>query len=183
MSIKNITFYEFKEPWEVVKAADGNIRDAIERSLSDHQLSTDSSQMLDHRQKWKRISMRSVIGNAKIFLGIKIESVERFVVEISKREIEKVKVSKVFNSNTFQTASGKMIRLANVNAPEITEKSEKSATAELRKLVENKEVQIEVETVDDHGCDVALVSVGKKSVNKAMCEFLKKPSKKSPKKQ
>ena len=87
----------------------------------------------------------------------------------------KEKVVRVIDGDTFMTASRKNpVRLANVNAPEKGERGYKKATDTLRKMISGKEVIIDTKARDRYGRSVAVVKVGRKSVNKAMMESTKK---------
>jgi len=80
----------------------------------------------------------------------------------------KLKVQKVIDGDTFVTGNGKVIRLANVNAPEKGRRGAPQARKDLRELVSRKQVNVDVVAHDPYGRAVANVKVGNKSVNKAM---------------
>jgi len=87
----------------------------------------------------------------------------------------KEKVTRIIDGDTFITSSRKIpIRLANVNAPEKGERGGAAATAALRRLIGGKEVTVETVARDKYRRAVAKVKVGRKSVNKAMKEKVKK---------
>ena len=87
----------------------------------------------------------------------------------------KEKVTRVIDGDTFETASRKRsVRLANVAAPEKGQKGGATATSALRNLVQGQEVTIDTVSRDKYGRSVANVKVGRKSVNKAMRDKLKK---------
>ena len=81
------------------------------------------------------------------------------------------KVAKVLDGDTFETASGKRVRLANVNAPEVGKPGADEATAKLRELIDEKNVRINP-VGTSYGRVVADVTVDGKSVNDAMNKFL-----------
>ena len=81
-------------------------------------------------------------------------------------------VSNVIDGDTFQTNSGNVIRLANVNAPETNEVGGAAATAELRRLIGGKSVLINQVAIGPYGRIIAEVSVDGISVNRAMNMFL-----------
>ncbi len=87
----------------------------------------------------------------------------------------KEKVTKVIDGDTFETASRKNpVRLANVDAPERGKPGAAKATEALRNLIQGEEVVIDTVARDAYGRSVANVKVGRKSVNKAIKEKLKK---------
>ena len=87
----------------------------------------------------------------------------------------KERVTRVIDGDTFETASRKHpVRLANVNAPEKRQRGGASATNALKELIAGAAVTIETVARDKYSRTVANVKVGRKSVNKAMQEKLKK---------
>ena len=87
----------------------------------------------------------------------------------------KERVTKVIDGDTFETASRKNpIRLANVDAPESGERGGTAATRALRGLIAGETVSVDTVARDKYGRAVANVKVGRRSVNKAMNEKLKK---------
>ena len=83
----------------------------------------------------------------------------------------KEKVVRVIDGDTFITASRKNpVRLANVNAPEKGQRGSKKATDALKKMISGKEISIDTKARDRYGRSVAIVKVGRRSVNKAMSE-------------
>ena len=87
----------------------------------------------------------------------------------------KERVTRVIDGDTFETASRKHpVRLANVNAPEKGQRGGASATNALKELIAGEAVTIETVARDKYSRTVANVKVGRKSVNKAMKEKLKK---------
>ena len=87
----------------------------------------------------------------------------------------KERVTRVIDGDTFETASRKHpVRLANVNAPEKGQRGGGSATNALEELIAGEAVTIETVARDKYSRAVANVKVGRKSVNKAMKEKLKK---------
>ena len=87
----------------------------------------------------------------------------------------KERVTRVIDGDTFETASRKNpIRLANVDAPEKGERGGTTATRALRGLIAGETVSVDTVARDKYGRAVANVKVGRRSVNKAMNEKLKK---------
>ena len=86
----------------------------------------------------------------------------------------KEKVTKIIDGDTFCTASRKnSIRLAGYDAPEKGKKGAGRATQKLGQLIKGQEVAIDTVARDQYGRSVANVKTGRKSVNKAMKDFLK----------
>ena len=87
----------------------------------------------------------------------------------------KERVSKVIDGDTFRTKSRSKhsVRLANVDAPEKGTPGAAKATKALQKLIGGQEVKIKSVARDRYGRTVANVTVGGKSVNKAMKNKLK----------
>ncbi len=81
------------------------------------------------------------------------------------------KVAKVLDGDTFETASGKRVRLANVNAPEIGKPGADEATAKLRELIDGKNIYIDP-VGTSYGRVVANITVEGESVNSAMRTFI-----------
>ncbi len=81
------------------------------------------------------------------------------------------KVAKVLDGDTFETASGKRVRLANVNAPDVGKPGADEATAKLRELIEGKNVYIKP-VGTSYGRVVANITVEGESVNSAMRTFI-----------
>ena len=89
--------------------------------------------------------------------------------------VRKERVTRVVDGDTFFTASRKRpIRLANVDAPEKRQRGGAGATKALRNLISGETVTVDTVARDTYGRAVANVKVGRKSVNKAMREKLKK---------
>lgn len=87
----------------------------------------------------------------------------------------KEKVTRVIDGDTFETANRKhSVRLANVNAPEKNTRSGPKATKLLRDLIAGETVTVDTVARDKYGLSVANVSVGGKSVNRAMKKRLEK---------
>jgi len=87
----------------------------------------------------------------------------------------KEKVTRVIDGDTFETASRKHpVRLANVDAPEKGQRGAAEARRALQQMIEGKEVVIDTKARDRYSRAVANVKIGRKSVNKAMRERLKK---------
>jgi len=84
-------------------------------------------------------------------------------------------VTRVIDGDTFETASRKYsVRLANVNAPETGQRGGAAATRALKQLIEGEKVSIDTVARDKYRRAVAKVKVGRRSVNKAMNDKLKK---------
>lgn len=84
-------------------------------------------------------------------------------------------VTKIIDGDTFQTGSRtKSVRLANVNAPEKGTRGAKTATSQLKTLIQGKKVEVHTLARDKYGRAVARVIVDGKSVNLAMNRKLKK---------
>ncbi|TFH12477.1 MAG: hypothetical protein E4H02_13030 [Lentisphaerales bacterium] len=84
-------------------------------------------------------------------------------------------VKRIIDGDTFTTDSRKNpIRLAGVDAPEKGERGAVKATNALKKLIQNKTVTVDTKARDVYGRSVANVSVGGKSVNRAMKNATKK---------
>ncbi len=81
------------------------------------------------------------------------------------------KIAEVLDGDTFETESGKRVRLANVNAPEVGKPGADEATAKLRELVDGKNARINP-VGTSYGRVVADVTVDGKSVNDAMNTFI-----------
>ena len=89
--------------------------------------------------------------------------------------VRKEKVTKVIDGDTFCTDKRKNpVRLANVDAPEKGRRGSVQATRNLRDLVYRKEVSIDTVATDRYGRSVANVKSGRRSVNKAVRDNLKK---------
>ena len=81
----------------------------------------------------------------------------------------KEKVTRVIDGDTFTTDSRKrLVRLANVNAPEKGSREAAAATQTLRRLIQGQTVSIDTVTRDKYRRRVANVRVGNRSVNAAM---------------
>lgn len=84
-------------------------------------------------------------------------------------------VTEVIDGDTFRTNRRKNpVRLANVDAPEKGQPGSMKAKELLKELIEGKEVIIETVARDKYGRSIANVRIGRKSINKAMKEWLKK---------
>lgn len=78
-------------------------------------------------------------------------------------------VTRVFDGDTFVTASRKKaVRLADVNAPELSKPGGKAAKRALEKMIVGKEVTVETVARDKFARAVGRVKIGTRSVNKAM---------------
>lgn len=89
--------------------------------------------------------------------------------------MRKEKVTKVIDGDTFETSSRKnLVRLANVNAPELGNQGARKATDALNKLIKGKEVRIDTVARDTYGRSVANVYLGRESINKKMQKRLKR---------
>ena len=80
-------------------------------------------------------------------------------------------VKEVIDGDTFKT--GNIIRLENVDAPELDQAGGQEAQRKLEELILNKEVVYEEQARDDYGRIIAQVWINGKNVNDAMNEFLK----------
>jgi len=81
----------------------------------------------------------------------------------------KEKVTRVIDGDTFRTAKrSRAVRLANVDVPETGTPGAAVAKKKLERLIKGKEVSIETVARDSYGRSVAVVKVGRKSINKAM---------------
>lgn len=88
---------------------------------------------------------------------------------------KKETVTRVIDGDTFLTKSRKRaIRLAHLDAPEKGKKGSAKATQELRKLIQGQKVEVHTIARDTFGRAIANVRVGRKSVNKAIKNKLKK---------
>lgn len=84
-------------------------------------------------------------------------------------QARKETVTRVIDGDTFRTASRKhSVRLANVDAPEKGRPGAMAAKRRLEKLIRGKEVSIRTVARDVYGRSVALVKLGRHSVNKAV---------------
>ena len=78
-------------------------------------------------------------------------------------------VTRVIDGDTFETASRKrLVRLANVNAPERGERGGLTATKALRDLIVGEKVEVSTVARDKYRRSVANVKIGRRSVNHAM---------------
>lgn len=77
------------------------------------------------------------------------------------------KVTGIRDGDTFRVSGGKIIRLANVRAPEKGTKGGAKARADLKKMIGGKTVSYDPKAMS-YGRIVANVKVGSKSVNQAM---------------
>ena len=79
----------------------------------------------------------------------------------------KVRVTKIIDGDTFKVRGGKIIRLANVRAPELGKRGAVKAKNELRTAIGNKTVSYK-SVGKSYGRTVAQVKVAGKSVNQSM---------------
>lgn len=79
----------------------------------------------------------------------------------------------MLDGDTFETNTGMRVRLAGADAPEFDDTLSDAATAELRRLIDGKEVAIDMVGLVT-GRVIANVSVQGKSVDKAMYDFVQK---------
>jgi endonuclease YncB( thermonuclease family) len=87
----------------------------------------------------------------------------------------KEKVMRVVDGDTFHTSRRKNpVRLANVDAPERGKKGGSAATRALKGMIQGQEVSIDTVARDKYGRSVANVKVGRRSVNKAMRDKVKR---------
>ena len=85
----------------------------------------------------------------------------------------KEKVTRVIDGDTFATNRRKNpVRLANVDAPELSQRGGPSAKKALENMILGEEVIIDTKARDKYARSVANVKQGRKSVNKAMRERL-----------
>jgi endonuclease YncB( thermonuclease family) len=78
-------------------------------------------------------------------------------------------VTKVIDGDTFGTSRrSKLVRLADVDAPEKNQPGYKKATEALKKLILGEEVRVETVARDRYGRAVAKVYLGHESINKKM---------------
>lgn len=82
------------------------------------------------------------------------------------------KVKKINDGDTFEITDD-VIRLENVDAPEINTEDGKSCKEKLEELILNEEVEYTEEARDDYGRLVSQVWVGEENVNEAMNDFIK----------
>ena len=88
---------------------------------------------------------------------------------------KKERVTRVIDGDTFETASRKHpVRFANADAPEKGQRGGTAATNALKGLIAGETVTIETMARDKYTRSVAKLKVGRKSVNKAMNDKLKK---------
>jgi len=79
----------------------------------------------------------------------------------------KGKVSKVVDGDTFKISKGPYVRLANVDAPEMSRKGGAQAKHELEDIIDGKTVNYNP-VGKSYGRTVADVNIGGKSVNSSM---------------
>ena len=79
----------------------------------------------------------------------------------------KGKVSKVVDGDTFKISKGPYVRLANVDAPEMSRKGGAQAKHELEDIIDGKTVNYNP-VGKSYGRIVAKVNIGGKSVNGSM---------------
>ncbi|MCI0723818.1 MAG: thermonuclease family protein [Acidobacteria bacterium] len=82
----------------------------------------------------------------------------------------RAQVREVIDGDTFRTA--KIIRLANVDAPELSQPGGQAAKKKLESLIGGKEVVYDEKAHDNYGRIVAQVSVDGLDVNAAMNRYL-----------
>ena len=85
----------------------------------------------------------------------------------------KSKVKEVIDGDTVRLPYNKFIRLAGVDAPEMSQKGGAAAKHELERLVEDKTISY-TEDAHSYGRIVGTVKTGSKNVNNAMKNFVKK---------
>ncbi len=87
----------------------------------------------------------------------------------------KERVTRVIDGDTFETANRKHpVRLANVDAPEKGQRGGAAATNALKGLIAGETVTIDTVARDKYARSVANVKVGRRSVNKAIKDKVKK---------
>jgi endonuclease YncB( thermonuclease family) len=103
----------------------------------------------------------------KDFCGSFRDDLEQGVTPVPRKE----RVTAVIDGDTFRTASRKNpVRLANVDAPERSQRGGAAATEALRRLIKGETVTIDPVARDVYGRTVANVKLGRQSVNKTMRE-------------
>jgi len=85
----------------------------------------------------------------------------------------KDKVKEVIDGDTIKLPYNKFVRLARVDAPEKNKKGGSATRQKLEELVEGKTISY-TEDAKSYSRIVGRVKVGKKDVNKAMNNFIKK---------
>lgn len=78
----------------------------------------------------------------------------------------RAKVKKITDGDRIEIMSGKRIRIASLDAPELSERGGKAAKEQLSKLVRGKEIGISNELFKSYGRSVRQVTVRGKSINK-----------------
>jgi len=84
------------------------------------------------------------------------------------------KPSKIFDGDTFQIRSGKVIRAAGYNTPEKGKRGYQKATQQLKRLIKGKTVGLSRLLAVDRGREVRRVSVKGKPLEKLMKPYTKK---------
>ena len=87
---------------------------------------------------------------------------------------QKEQVKRVTCGNVFETADSRVVRLANVWAPEAETEMGVAATRYLKTLIGGKEVDVQTFLHDGDGASLANVWIGAKSINTAMRRRLEK---------
>jgi len=80
----------------------------------------------------------------------------------------RAKVKKVIDGDTIIIKNDTRIRIANLHAPELSERGGKAAKQRLSKLVRGKQIGISNELFKSYGRSVRRVTVRGKPVNKLM---------------
>jgi endonuclease YncB( thermonuclease family) len=62
-----------------------------------------------------------------------------------------VRVKQVIDGNTFETDAGDKVRMANVKVPKKEEEGADKATKDLKEMIEEKHVTVEVKSKDING--------------------------------
>ena len=77
-------------------------------------------------------------------------------------------VKRVVDGDSFETADSRIVRLANVGAPDADTEVGMAATRYLRSLIGGKQVDVQPLLRDGDGASLATVWIGAKSINVAM---------------
>lgn len=81
-------------------------------------------------------------------------------------------VTEVIDGDTFEVRSGIVMRLENVDAPEIDSETGKKAKKKLEELILNRNIEYEGQARDDYGRLVVQVWVGGRNINDEMSDFI-----------
>ena len=81
-------------------------------------------------------------------------------------------VKEVIDGDTFKISSNEVMRLEDVDAPEINSESGRKAKRELEELILNKRIEYEEQARDDYGRLIVQVWVDGTNVNDEMEDFI-----------